>query len=180
MHPCNGFVLRPSRNATAAGESRTVDAMASAQTPTSAANPSSIFDVSVTLLGVLNSVELVLVTVPEPTTAVSFYVERLGFRCLDSDDDAATLQLGSLQLVLQRGPVPDTGGAARIHIRVSRETLESVWRDDRRQRPSVAGPRLVAGAIFEYETLDPAGNVVRLKTPVTAGPRGGPPPSARG
>lgn len=156
-----------------------MDTAASAQTPTPAAELSSIVDVSVTLFDVLNSVELVLVTVPEPTTAVSFYVERLGFRCLDSDADAATLQLGSLQLVLQRGPVPDTGGKARIHIRVSRETLESVWRDDRRQRPSVAGPRLVAGAIFEYETLDPAGNVVRLKTPV-AGPGGGAPTPSRG
>lgn len=53
-------------------------------------------------MNVLNSVELVLVTVPEPDVAVRFYVERLGFRCVDSDPDAATLQLGSLQLVLQR------------------------------------------------------------------------------
>lgn len=121
---------------------------------------------SVTLVVVLNSVELVLVTVPEPEVAVRFYVDRLGFRCLDVDPDAATLQLGTLQLVLQRGPVPDTGGSPRIHVRVPRATLEAVWAEDRRTSPTVAGPRLVAGAIFEYETRDPAGNLVRLKTPV--------------
>ncbi|MEZ4249191.1 MAG: VOC family protein [Polyangiales bacterium] len=135
---------------------------------------------SVTLLGVLNSVELVLVTVPEPTTAVSFYVERLGFRCLDSDDDAATLQLGSLQLVLQRGPVPDTGGAARIHIPGVRETLESVWRDDRRQRPSVAGHASSPARSSGIRDPRSGGQRRAFEDPVTAGPRGGPPPSARG
>jgi catechol 2,3-dioxygenase-like lactoylglutathione lyase family enzyme len=140
------------------------------KTPTSRADTTGIRGVSVTLVDVLNSVELVLVTVPEPDVAVRFYVERLGFRCVDSDPDAATLQLGALQLVLQRGPVPDTGGSPRIHIRVPRATLEAVWSEDRRVRPGVAGPRLVAGAIFEYETRDPAGNLVRLKTPVAAPP----------
>jgi catechol 2,3-dioxygenase-like lactoylglutathione lyase family enzyme len=115
-------------------------------------------------------VELVLVTVPEPEAAVPFYVERLGFRCVDVDADAATLQLGALQLVLQRGPVPDTGGSPRIHVRVPRATLEAVWAEDRRARPGTAGPRLVAGAIFEYETRDPAGNLVRLKTSIAAPP----------
>lgn len=118
----------------------------------------------------LHSVELVLVTVPDPEQAVTFYVDRLGFRCLDVDPDAATIQLGALQIVLQRGPVADTAGSARIHIRVPRETLESVWKVDRARALGTPGPRLVAGAIFEYETKDPAGNVVRLKTPVAPGP----------
>lgn len=120
----------------------------------------------------LNSVELVLVTVPEPAVAVRFYVDRLGFRCLDEDPDSATLQLGALQLVLQRGPVPDTEGKPRIHIRVPRETLERVWAEDQRTGSTTAGPRLVAGAVFEYQTSDPAGNLVRLKTPVAGGTPG--------
>ncbi|MBX3250941.1 MAG: hypothetical protein KF901_27435 [Myxococcales bacterium] len=113
----------------------------------------------------LNSVELVLVSAPDPRVASEFYVTRLGFRSLDVDETGATVQLGAMQIVIQRGAAP-AGPGPVVHVRVPMETLERVWEEDRRADPGRAGPRLIAGGSFEYRTIDPAGNVVRLKTQV--------------
>ena len=113
-----------------------------------------------------HSVELVMMQAREVAPTAAFYVEALGFEHLGGDADGATLQRGSLQLVIQRDPEFTPASGPRVHVPVELPTLESVWEHDRASNPDLPGPQLAAGGIFEYLTRDPARNVVRLKAPI--------------
>ena len=119
-----------------------------------------------------SSVQMVMLTAPEPRKAAAFYVEHLGFRMLDAEDDEeSTVEGFGMHVVIERG----AGGAhtspparERVVAEIPSTTarIDAVWDRDREQHPDVAGPMLEASGSFVYVTVDPAGNAIALVAPL--------------
>ncbi len=121
--------------------------------------------------GVLrSSVQMVMLTAPDPAAAARFYVEQLGFRiATDSPEESIVEGLG-MQVVLTRGargrfdrpPGPDSA----IEIPCTMQRIEAVWESDQARFRDLAGPMLDASGTFVYVTLDPANNALALVAPL--------------
>jgi catechol 2,3-dioxygenase-like lactoylglutathione lyase family enzyme len=108
-----------------------------------------------------------MLTAPDVKDASSFYVEHLGFRMTEINNDEAVVEGYGMHLVFTEGPrgrhteAPDPREAS-IEIPSTMQRIEALWDRDRALDPTVLGPMLDPSGAFVYVTLDPAGNAVAL------------------
>lgn len=110
--------------------------------------------------------ELVLLPVLDPTAAAPFY-ESLGFWVTSRDEDEVVLEKAGMQLVLEKvDELERDDGRPRIEIMVDIDVLDSVWKHDGRDDPTLPGPTLSPDGVFEYRARDPSGNRIRITAPL--------------
>lgn len=118
-----------------------------------------------------SSVQMVMLTAPDVRLTADFYVEHLGFRLAQADDEEVIVDAYGMQLVFSQGPggahtsAPEPGQAV-LEIPSSMQRIEALWDRDRAGDPMVIGPMLDPSGAFIYVTLDPARNAVALVSPL--------------
>ncbi len=117
------------------------------------------------------SVQMVMLTAPDPSVAAEFYVEHLAFRLTISTVEEVIVEGYGMQIVLTPGPgaghslAPPLERVA-IEIPSTMQRIELIWDRDRARDALVVGPMLDSTGAFIYVTLDPAGNAVALVSPL--------------
>lgn len=117
-----------------------------------------------------SSVQMLMLSAPDPAAAAAFYIDYLGFQRAPSGVDEAIVEGYGMQVVLSLG---EGGGHAAppaatqaFEVPATMERIEALWEADRSRFGPVEGPVLDASGAFVYVSVDPAGNAVALVAPL--------------
>lgn len=117
-----------------------------------------------------SSVQMLMLSAPDPEAAAAFYIDYLGFRPAQSGVDEAIVEGYGMQVVLSLGEggghTSPPAAAQAFEVPGTMERIETLWEVDRARFGPVQGPVLDGTGAFVYVSVDPAGNAVALVAPL--------------